>query len=97
MNFFRPASTSSIKDKKYEVRSMLTVKKMKTLSDGTKVETTETTINPSTAGGVKGAGAGAATGAAIGAIVGGPVGAGVGAAIGAVAGGITGFIFGPAD
>ena len=77
--------------------SAITTRTIKTLSDGTKVEKTETVINPSTEGGVKGAGAGAATGAVVGAIIAGPAGAGVGAAIGAVCGGITGFIYGPAD
>ena len=78
-------------------KSAITTKTITTLSDGTKVEKTETVINPSTEGGVKGAGAGAATGAVVGAIIAGPPGAGVGAAIGAVCGGITGFIYGPAD
>ena len=79
------------------VGSAITTRTINTLSDGTKVEKTETVINPSTEGGVKGAGAGAATGAVVGAIIAGPAGAGVGAAIGAVCGGITGFIYGPAD
>ena len=79
------------------VGSVCTTRTINTLSDGTKVETMETVINPSTEGGVKGAGAGAATGASVGAIIAGPVGAGVGAAVGAVIGGITGFIYGPSD
>ena len=58
--------------------------------------TEERVIEPSTTGGVIGAGAGAATGAAIGSIVPG-LGTAVGGAIGAIAGGIAGWIWGPAD
>lgn len=66
------------------------------LPGGGHQKTTETTIEPSTKGGIYGAAAGAATGAVIGSFI--PVvGTAVGAGLGAVWGGIAGWIFGPAD